>query len=283
MIHLEKLKQSTYFEILELRKGDILFSEWESDEYLYIVYDGELRIEKNTSSQIGPKHLALLGIWNIIGEWSLSSTWPKEVSAVAHRNSQILRIPWKAIFSTLLENNREVAVELIQAIIETTNNRLLRSNKQIATNYEILTAINHITSLDTKSVFWLIDRFSSMMLCDGVLYLEKNPAIEKYLEYKYDSRHPWKLQDIVIEWEKKDIHEEYLKKIPDLPLSDFSIMEELSIGKVVYGYLIVTRKRKIFEDNEKQILASMANSFVWVMRQKKILDDEKNKKYMKSA
>lgn len=51
MIDLDFLHNCIYFEKLLLTPDDILFREGEKDSFLYIIYDGELAIEKKVQSE----------------------------------------------------------------------------------------------------------------------------------------------------------------------------------------------------------------------------------------
>jgi len=62
-----------------------------------------------------------------------------------------------------------------------------------------------------------------------------------------------------------------------------SVIEALTIGNTIYGYLIACREDKLFDENDEKILASICNNLVSVIRQKEIMQEEKDKKYLKSS
>lgn len=178
-----------------------------------------------------------------------------------------------------MKQDLELGINTLKSIIHISNIRLLRSNKQVTANHEIHKAINNLTSLDNASVLGLIDIFAKIISCDACIYLEKNPFINDYVEYKYDSRFPGKLQDTPIEILGKDVQYKEIKQ--SIELSRYCEIADLSIGKENYGYLILTRDAKIFEEHEQRMLTGICNAFVGVIRQKKIQEEEKNKKYMR--
>lgn len=279
---LDQLKLSSFFKEVTLKKWEYLFSEWDTDMNLYIIYDGEISIEKNTSSEDqDSKCLALLGIWNIIWESSFHADQPKEVSAIAARDTILLFINAKEGFDKLLQEQPKTGIEILKSIIHISNIRLLRSNKQVTAHYEIHKAINNLESLDTSCVLGLVDTFGQIIKCDSCIYLEKNTFVEDFIEYKYNSRSPWKLQDIPIEVQDTEITISDIENT--IPLEKYSEIGKISIWKEIYGYLVVTRNSGFFEEHEKKMLAWVCNAFVGVIRQKKIQEEEKNKNYMRGV
>ena len=282
MLELEKIKNSPFFETFSLKKWEVLVEEWAIDKNIYIIYDWQIVVKKSISSHNGEeKILALLGIWNILWEWSLSSSKPKEVSLIAEKDTILLKIEAKKQFETFLKEDSPLALSILKNIINISNNRLLRSNRQITANHEVNIAINNISSLSLKPVLWLIDTFANIIDCDGLIFLEKKTIIENYVEYKYDSRFPGKLQDTIIDWFSNDVN--FLEEKQELNLSKHNLIKELSIGKEVYGFLLITRNIREFNENEEKMLMGIANSFVWIIRQKNLLEEEKNKNYMKNS
>ena len=73
MIYLENIKSSGHFTQVSLSKWDILFKQGDVDENLYIIYDGELSVQRSIEMKKWEfKELWLLGIWNIVWEAALS-------------------------------------------------------------------------------------------------------------------------------------------------------------------------------------------------------------------
>ena len=145
MVDLQKIKSSGYFKTVSLNAGDILFSEWDINENLYIIYDGELIVEKSINTKKWEfKILGRLGIWNIVWESALSNSNPKEVQIKANRTTQLLYIEWKNDFPKFVKKFPTVGYDLFVSIIEISNSRLLRANSEVTANYEVNMAISKI-------------------------------------------------------------------------------------------------------------------------------------------
>ena len=283
MLDLEFLKSSEYFEQIFLKKWEILFSEWERDEYVYIVYDGEISVEKSLQTQAGEfKNLGLLWIWNIIGEWSLDKVQKKEVQIKANRNSTLLRIHGKEDVPKFIESSPKEAYIFLMTIINLANTRLLRANRELSANYEVSQAILWINTINMKSIIALLQSFQSILWVDRIIYFEKNIAVDTYYKLRYDSQANASLtSDIFVLTEDTLFREELESQW--LTLSRYVIHTPLLLWKKNYGYLVVGKNGKDFHENEEKLLGNTAASFVWVIHQKEILNNERNKTYIKSV
>ena len=170
--------------------------------------------------------------------------------------------------------------ELLKHVIVETNKRLLEANKMIASNYEIEKTINALNKIDLKSIFWLIDKIKDIVDVDYIIYLEKHPVMDGFLQLKYDSRFKNKLQEKVFEkkWNFLDLDELYtwcnIKK------DDSVIVNKISIWDEIYWYLLIWREKRSFDWSDKKIFSSITNSLAWIL--KKFISDKdlKNQTYI---
>jgi len=283
MISIEKLKSSGFFESITLKKGEILFQEGQIDTYLYIIEDGEISIEKNTTvTQWATKKLAKVSIGNIIWEWSISHSKPKEVTAIAQRETSLLRIEWQKKFLEFMNHSPECGFNILKTIIDISNTRVLRANRQILTNFEVNKIINTIEDINYKAIFDLLEHFKKFMEADTILFFESVPWVRNYIKLKYDSRSPEKIHENVINVEQNLLQKSDIEK-EEISLEKASLIQNLSIWKTTYGYIVVMKWQHDFDDNDEKILSSICNSFVWIIRQKELQEEEKNKSYMKQV
>ncbi len=283
MIQLEKIKSSGYFQEIFLPSWEILFKEWSLDENLYIVYDGEISVQKSIITKTWAfKTLSLLWIGNIVWEAALSNKNPKEVQVVANRNTILLKIEGKKQFPQFVSKFPKEGYQLLTTIIEIANNRLLRANKELTANYEVNIAISKIKDISLSSIYKLLVAFESILWVDQVLFFEKNLVMDSYYKLKYNSKKKRSLQNTIIKFPHEILD---IKKITDegIELSRFTRYSKLSLWDKNYGFLLVGKDTKDFNENEEKLLQNTASSFVGIIHQKKILDDQKNINYIKSA
>lgn len=279
---LPTFEASSLFKLKIFKKWDVIFDEWDIDSNLYIIKSWFVWIEKNINKETREsKQLARLSSWDFFGEWSLDkSNEPKEVSVKVMSNSEILAINSNDI-EKFIKENPWVWYGLLKHIIIITNNRLLEANKIIASNYEIEKTINSIREITPRSIFNLIWKIKNIMSVEYILYFEKHQIMESFLTLKYDSREPNKMQEKVFEraWYFLNLDELFVEC--NIDPNDKIIINKLSIGSEVYGYLILIRKKHFFNESDKKTFSSVANSLSWVI--KKLWTDKEvsDKKYIK--
>lgn len=283
MIALETLKHSWYFTEITLKAWDILFHEGEENEYVYVIYDGELSIQKSISSaRESFRILSLLWVWNIIWEGSLSQNNPKEVQIIAARSTSLLAIHAKNDFPKFLKAYPEEAYSLLLHIIDLANTRLLRANRELTANYEVSCAIADIGRIDMKGIVKLLQVFQSIVQADALLYFEANIALDQYYKLKYHSWEKEKMQNHILKFEKNIFSYEVLTQ-EDIFIVWYSRFTPLLLGEKNHGFLVVCREKKDFNENEEKLLQNIATSFVWVIQQKILLEEQKNKLYIKDS
>ncbi|MGH8867277.1 MAG: Crp/Fnr family transcriptional regulator [Actinomycetes bacterium] len=111
---------------VSLRRGDLLFSEGEAGDSLYVITDGKLKLGR--SSVDGRENLlAVLGPGEMFGELSLFDPGPRTATATALTDTELVALghdhlrPW-------LAGRPEVALQLLQALAQ----RLRRTNANLA-------------------------------------------------------------------------------------------------------------------------------------------------------
>lgn len=282
MIQLENIKSSGFFEEVLLKSWEVLFKEWEVNSYLYVVYDWELLVQKSITTKIGEfKTLGLLWIGNIVWEWSLSNNNPKEVQIKANRDTTLLRIEWSK-FPEFVTNFPKDWYALLTTIIDIANTRLLRANKELTANYEVNIAISKIKDISLTSIYKLLLLFESILWVDQIMYFEKNLVMDDYYKLKYDSKNIKSIQNTILKFENEKLDLEKLKS-EWIELSKYTRHTVLNLWDMNYGFLLIWKDLKDFHENEEKLLQNTASSFVWIIHQKKIFDDQKNINYIKSA
>lgn len=278
MINIEDYKNIWLFQTRTLKKWEVVFSEWEIDENLYLILSWEIKIEKFTSNEkTEKKELAILKKYDFFWEWSLNNNLPKDVSAECLENTILIFINWKNWIQTLMKKYPNQWLDLLKYIIEISNKRLLNSNKQLTDNYEIIKIITNIKKINDKNIFEIIDQIKKISWFDYIIFLETNAVLDNYETLKYDTRESWKLKDIIIDKESLN-NESNLKEIANLKEKYF--MQKLNIWNLNLWYMIFCKKNDFTYENKKLII-SIANNLTWLLKQKQILKEELNKQYMK--
>ena len=273
MFNIKDLKLSGYFKEKTLERWELLFDEWEIDNNLYYVVSWKMAIEKYTTSEKeNTKELAIIKSATFLWEWSLSESNPKEVRCFVLEKTTVLYINAVKDFWDFMKNDVELAKDILVNIISLTNKRTLDSNKYITSLYEINRSIKNISQINFLEIFKILEKIKNILNWEYLLYLEVNPIYKKYLTLKYDSRKHLKMQDILVEkWHYK-LEEIWINK------KDKIITKEISIWDEVLWNIIVWRKQD-FNQNEKRIFLAMVNSLSWILKQKKVLEEERDRNF----
>lgn len=282
MIDLQKYKNNQYFKKISLKKDDILYTEWMIVDNLYFIETWSIIVEKHSKfSKENIKILSILWENDFIGEWSIKeeNSNPKEVQIRANEDTMLLYINGKTDLKKFIESNPSDWYELMKYIIIKWNERLLSSNKEITINYEINKAINSIDKIDLKNIFMLIDFIRLIIGCNYILYLEDNEVYENILTLRYDTRTKGKLQDIVVDIEGRPSKEDLRKS--KIYLWKYNVFIKLNIGKYNLGYLVFGNNVFPFQKELARVIESVCTSITGLLRQKKIMLEEKNKQYIK--
>lgn len=283
MIHLENIKSSWHFTQLKLKSWEVLFQQWDIDENLYIIYDGELSVQRSIETKKWDfKELWLLSIGNIVWEAALSHSEPKQVQIVANRDTVLLKIEWKTDFPKFVSEYPSEGYTLLTTIISIANTRLLRANRQLTANYEVNLAISKIKDISITSIYKLLLVFQSILQVDQIMYFEKNRVIDSYYKLRYDSKNTSSIQNKIIKLKNEKFDFDVLQA-EKVDLCRYIRSSDLTLWDEHYWFLVMGRDIKDFHENEDQLLANIAWSFVGIIHQKWIIDEAKNKNYIKSV
>lgn len=282
MIDLEYLQWSGFFKELILSAWEVLFSEWDVDPHIYLIYDGELIVKKSVATNINAfKTLWTITKWNIVWEWALNHEEKKEVHIEANKKTKLLKIDGKKDFPQFMAEKPKEAYSLLMSIIHLANTRLLEANREITANYEVSLAISHIQEINLLSITRLLETFIPILWVERILYFEKNQAVEWYYKLQYDSKKSSNIENNIFTIQDiKEAHAEIESQW--IQLTRFTRITPLPLGKKNYWYIMIGREKNDFHENEEKLLTNTAMSFVSIIHQKEILDATRNKSYIKN-
>ncbi|HEX2417485.1 MAG TPA: Crp/Fnr family transcriptional regulator [Micromonosporaceae bacterium] len=116
-------KELEYFEV---RKGDVVFTEGEPGDSLYIVISGKIKVGRRAAD--GRQNLiAVMGPSDMVGELSLFDPGPRTATATAITDSRVARLR-KSALRPWLSNRPEIAEQLLRVLAR----RLRRTNDALA-------------------------------------------------------------------------------------------------------------------------------------------------------
>lgn len=276
MIDINLLINSWYFKTQILKKWDVLFDEWDKNENLYIILNWELQVEKYLSKELNEtKVLAYLKKNEIFWEASLNWNWVKEVKIKSKWETHLLYINAKIWLEEFSKKYPTQAVNLLKYIIHLWNKRLIESNRLIAATYKMSKEIMKITKISNKEIFNLVEILKKITQVDYILYLEKNQVLENYMTVRYDTREKWKILDKVIEFTDSRLDLLSLRI-----WNYFTYIQNISIWTEDLWILYFFKKDENFTDNDKKTILLTSLSLAWVIKQKKINDEERDIDYM---
>ncbi len=282
MLDIKFLQSSGFFETISLKSWDVIFDEWEINNDLYVVISWKINVLKYTTSERKQvKKLATLLKMDFFWEaWLSVKNEPKKVKIQASSDSELLKIDAGTWVEKFIKDNPEEWLNFLKHIIYITNKRLNKNNRQIAADYELNKEINNLEKITLKSIYHIIDKIAVIIECDYILFFEHNIVMNNYYSLKYDTRTGASFEGISLEIE--DLKSLDIKKdIPHLDTSLFNNIVKLNIGERELWFLVVGRKNNIFSENEKNMLISMWNSLSGIIKQKEVLEEEKNKSYIR--
>jgi CRP-like cAMP-binding protein len=113
-------------DVIELRRGAVLFSEGEAGDSLYIMLSGKLKLGRRAAD--GRQNLlAVMGPSDILGELSLFDPGPRTATATALTDARLARLK-KTSLRPWLNNRPEIAEQLLRVLAR----RLRRTNDALA-------------------------------------------------------------------------------------------------------------------------------------------------------
>lgn len=278
MLQLDFLKQSWLFKEFHLQANEMLFDEWETDQNIYIIIAWELEIQKYTTVKKDEvKVLAKLWADEVFWEASLNTDKPKQVKVIASKKTLLLWINAQEWMNQFTQKHPLEATNLLKYIIHLSNNRVNYWNNLITANYKVTQEILKIKEINNKNIFQLIDKLEEIIHIDHTLFLEKNPVLDNYMVLKYDSRNKWKMLDKIIE-----ITDNKLELLELKTQDTYSEIQELNIWEESLWYLVYFRRNHEFTDNDKKVLTTISTWIAGLIREKRVLEEERDKQYMES-
>ena len=276
MLDINILKNSGYFKEIILEKWDILFKEWEIDYNIYIILIWELKVEKYTSkSKNETKTLAYLEKNDVFWEAALSDNLPKWVNISAKSKTMLLSINAKEWMDAFGEEYPTEAFKLLKYMIFLANKRLSEANYLITAAFKISSEIRALENISNKKVFEVIEKLKNAVDVDDIIYYEANPVMENFVTLKYDTRQKWVMQN-----EIKEITNTKLDLL-DLKVDNFSnYTQQLSIWNNNLWFLIFLKKNDNYDESDKKVLFTTSAAVAWLIKQKQLLDEERDKEYM---
>src|SRR6266542_3465470 len=143
-------------EMIEIRRGEVLFNEGEPGDSLYIVLSGRIKVGRRAAD--GRQNLiALMGPSDMVGELSLFDPGPRTATATAVTDSRLACLR-KAALRPWLTNRPEIAEQLLRVLAR----RLRRTNDALA---DLI--FTNIPDRIAKNLLQMAKRFSTRD--DGVL------------------------------------------------------------------------------------------------------------------
>jgi CRP/FNR family cyclic AMP-dependent transcriptional regulator len=113
-------------EIAEVRKGDVVFTEGEPGDSLYIILSGKVKLGRRAAD--GRQNLiAIMGPADMMGELSLFDPGPRTATATAVTDLRLARLRKQAL-RPWLTNRPEIAEQLLRVLAR----RLRRTNDALA-------------------------------------------------------------------------------------------------------------------------------------------------------
>jgi CRP-like cAMP-binding protein len=114
------------FEIFDAPRGQVLFSEGEPGDSLYIVLSGKVKLGRRASD--GRENLvAVMGPSDQFGELSLFDPGPRTSTAVVVTDGRIARLP-KSALQKWVQERPQIAMQLLRVVAR----RLRRTNTMLA-------------------------------------------------------------------------------------------------------------------------------------------------------
>jgi diguanylate cyclase (GGDEF)-like protein len=169
-----KLKQSElaviaqYSETSRFEAGSVVFRESETADALFIIQSGEISINRETEGETSCIATFIDG--ETFGEFDLFENSPRTATAIAEKESVILRFPSAGtMFNELLERHAEMAARILHRFLATVAGRIRYTNSLISEktgwvedlrkqiHYDKLTGLFNRSYLD-EEVMPMLDR-----------------------------------------------------------------------------------------------------------------------------
>ncbi len=116
---------------IECKPGHVIFNEGDLGDAMYMILSGEVRISKNIPG-VGEEALAFLKEGSYFGEMALvGEESERSAAAIVTDRAELAKLERKD-FLQLLEDDKDIAVEVLWSFVNTLSARLRDSNEKIA-------------------------------------------------------------------------------------------------------------------------------------------------------
>lgn len=279
----EIFSKSWFFTQKDFKKGEYIFKEGEISWCLFFIVSGKISIRQSTQyPENSHKVLWILESGNIIGEGSLVWNTAKKVSAYCEEDVKMYVIDALLSFPKFLEAYPKEAYEILLQIIKISNTRVLEADSLITASYQISCALAELGSIHTKSVYSLLEKFQKILQSDEILFFEAMQWLDSYFKLKFHTATPIEQEHYIFEIHSHFLPWTFLKK-HKVPIFKHNLSFPLILWEKIYGYLVIGRKKSPYSEYEHKILENIAHSFVGIVYQKHIQDEENQKNNLKNS
>ncbi|HCW32054.1 MAG: hypothetical protein UT36_C0008G0016 [Candidatus Peregrinibacteria bacterium GW2011_GWF2_39_17] len=232
--------QKKYFPL-----GVTVFAENSTSTDLYLILKGQIEIskivgEKGTKKKI----LAILGQGSIFGEGALLSDKPRSATATTLVNTETLVLS-KEKFESFLKERPKEANYLLLALLRVVNQRLIWTNHELVTLYEIAQIISKTKNDLPALVKKIMQRLASLTKANRGLIALKNRSTQK--------------QEISTQWGNYNLSSEELDQLAQKLITQHTLHEKTFLALPLYD----------FSENFLGIIA-MESQVGWTIETRKI-------------
>ena len=121
----------SYFKIVNYRKGDILFEEGDTGDFIAIIFSGLLEVKKRTEFKGRQIIIAALKEGSFVGEMSLiNEKEPRSATVAAREDSEVIIINRQALDS-INENYPQIGIKILKGLNQILAIRLRKAVERI--------------------------------------------------------------------------------------------------------------------------------------------------------
>lgn len=246
---------------------------------IYFLAWGTISVNQLDSSWKSHK-LGTIEKWHIF--WESSLIWKNKLTStflIAQNTVEVLCIEdAQKVFQEIFEEKEKYDIFL--SFIEAGYEKISLWNTLLTATLELNQALSSLKSINSKSINTLLEKFQKILQSGQIVFLEKIPGIENYFKIKYNSCKEKKYQNSFIEFDPDLTFERFFQET-QIQNFEYILSQALKLWEDIYWYLIFSRDTK-YSNNEILLINSIASSFVGIIRQNEIQNEEKNKQYLKS-
>ncbi len=120
-----------FFEIVSYKKGDILFNENDSGDFVAVILSGFLEVKKSTEFKGRQIVIAALKEGSFVGEMSLiNENEPRSATVAAREDSEVMLLNRKALDS-ITDNYPQIGIKILKGLNQILAVRLRKAVERI--------------------------------------------------------------------------------------------------------------------------------------------------------